>query len=232
MCFSATASFVAGTTLTAIGVVTIRKAERRSELPFAMIPLLFGIQQLVEGAIWLTLRFDAPALRQIMTYIYSMFSHVVWPIYVPFALRFLESTPWRKQALLAFLAAGVLVGGYLLFFLIAYPVVAQIDSAHVVRHVLYVSPHFFLAPVMVLYLAATCASCFVSSHPFVQLFGVLQLISFIAAYLFYATALISVWCFFAAVLSLLIYVHLHHRHLGGFPKTGDLPSRSGAQPAS
>jgi len=63
MCFSATASFVAGTSLSAIGVATIRKAERRSELPFAMIPLLFGIQQLVEGIIWLTFRYDAPVLK-------------------------------------------------------------------------------------------------------------------------------------------------------------------------
>jgi len=72
MCFSATASFVAGTSLSAIGVATIRKAERRSELPFAMIPLLFGIQQLVEGIIWLTFRYDAPVLKQTMTYVYSV----------------------------------------------------------------------------------------------------------------------------------------------------------------
>jgi hypothetical protein len=44
MCFSATASFVAGTTLSTIGVVTITKVKQRSELPFALIPLLFGIQ--------------------------------------------------------------------------------------------------------------------------------------------------------------------------------------------
>ncbi len=45
MCFSASASFIAGTSLCAIGVATVKRAEARSELPFAMIPLLFGIQQ-------------------------------------------------------------------------------------------------------------------------------------------------------------------------------------------
>ena len=220
MCFSATASFVAGASLVAVGVATIRKTERRSELPFAMIPLLFGMQQVVEGVLWLTFRYDAPELRQTMTYGYSVFSHVLWPIYIPFALGFLESTPWRKRALLAFQAAGLLVGVYLLFFIITRPVVAEIDGMHIVRHMVYVSPHFFLAPVMVLYLAATCVSCFVSSHPFVRLFGVLALISFIAAYLVYAKALVSVWCFFAAVLSLIIYLHLRYRDLGGFPKPG------------
>jgi hypothetical protein len=228
MCFSATASFVAGTALSTIGVVTIRKAERRSELPFAMIPLLFGIQQLVEGIIWLTFSYDAPLLKQTMTYGYSVFSHVVWPIYVPFAVGFLESAQWRKRALLGFQAAGLIVGVYLLFILITRPVVAQIDSLHVGRHILYVSPHFFLAPVMVFYLAATSISCFVSSHPFVRLFGGLLLVTFISAYLLYARALISIWCFFAAVLSLIIYLHLRYRKLGGFPKSETHRSSAGA----
>ena len=228
MCFSATASFVAGTSLSAIGVATIRKVERPSELPFALIPLLFGIQQLAEGVLWLALGRDAPALRAVMTYGYSAFSHVLWPIYIPFALYLLESTPWRKRALLVFQAAGLVVGLYLLFFLITSPLVAQSDAHHIVRHIVYVSPHFFLAPVMLLYLAATCASGFVSSHPFARLFGMLSLGAFIASYLVYARALVSIWCFFAAVLSITIYLHLRYRRLGGFPEstaqmTGTVP---------
>ena len=227
MCFSATASIVAGTSLSAIGVATIRRAELRTELPFAMIPLLFGMQQFVEGILWLTIGHDAPVLQQTMTYVYSVFSHVFWPIYIPFALGFLESTPWRKRVLLGFQAAGLIVGGYLLYFLITSPVVAQIDGQHIVRHIIYVSPHFYLAPVMVLYLAATCVSCFVSSHPFVKLFGVLALLSFIAAYFFYTRALVSVWCFFAAVLSAIIYLHLRYRDLGGFPAPATHRPRAG-----
>ena len=46
MCFSATASFITGGVLSAVGVVTIKKAEKKSEIPFASIPLLFGIQQM------------------------------------------------------------------------------------------------------------------------------------------------------------------------------------------
>lgn len=214
MCFSAPASFVAGTVLSAIGVATIKRVERRTELPLALIPLLFGIQQLVEGVLWLTLSRDAPVLRQTLTYVYSVFSHVWWPIYVPFAVGMLESTPWRKRTLIAFQVAGLVVGLYLLFIIVTQPIVAEIDGGHIVRHIVYVSPHFYLAPVMVLYLAATCVSSFISSHPFVRLFGVLALVSFIAAYLFYSRALVSVWCFFAAVLSIVIYVHLRYRTLG------------------
>ena len=213
MCFSATASFTAGAALSAIGVMTIRRVERRSELPFAAIPVLFGIQQTVEGVIWLTFRHDAPVLRQAMTDVYSLFSHVLWPIYVPLALYFLEATPWRKKVMLAFQVVGAAVGLYLLYSLIARPIVAEVID----RHIVYLSPHFFLGPVIVAYVAATCFSEFFSSHAFVRLFGALALLSFIATYQFYTRALVSVWCFFAALLSVLIFAHLRFRRLGGFP---------------
>jgi len=214
MCFSASASFIAGTSLCAIGVATVKTVEARNELPFAMIPLLFGIQQLTEGVIWLTFSHDAPLLRQTMTYLYSIFSHVLWPMYVPFAMGVMEAVRWRKKAIFAFEAAGVIVGLYLLYFIVTSPVVAEVVGSHIV----YVSPHFYLIPMIIFYLAATCVSCFFSSHGFVRLFGVLALLSYIAAYVIHVEALVSIWCFFAAILSLLIYLHLRFRDFGGFPK--------------
>ncbi len=194
-----------------------------------MIPLLFGIQQLIEGVLWLTFVHDAPLLKQAMTYAYSGFSHALWPIYVPFAIGVLETARWRKRTLVLFQAAGLVVGLYLLYFIVTRPVVAVIS-----KHIVYVSPHFYLAPVMVLYLAATCVSAFFSSHRFVNLFGALSLISFIGAYAIYAHALVSVWCFFAALLSILLYVHLRFRGLGGFPAHAaglDSNNREGRVPA-
>lgn len=49
MCFSATTSFAAGSVLWVVGIATLMKAKRKSELPFAMIPLLFGVRQFIEG---------------------------------------------------------------------------------------------------------------------------------------------------------------------------------------
>ena len=219
MCFSASASFIAGTSLSAIGVAALKKTETRTEQPFAAIPLLFGIQQLSEGVIWLTFRHDAPLLKEAMTYVYSGFSHVLWPIYVPFAMGVLEAVRWRQRAFAAFEIAGIAVGLYLLYAIVARPLIAEVVGGHIV----YASPHFYLFPVMVFYLAATCVSCFFSTHGFVKLFGVLSLLSFIAAYLVHVTALVSIWCFFAAILSLLIYIHLRFRQLGGFPTAAAAP---------
>ena len=226
MCFSASASFIAGASLSGIGVTALTNVETKTERPFAMIPLLFGIQQLTEGVIWLTFSHDAPILKTVMTHVYSGFSHVLWPMYVPFAMGVLEAVPGRKRTFLAFEVAGVAVGLYLLYFLVTVPVVAEVIGMHIV----YDSPHFYIVPVMVFYLAATCVSCFFSSHTFVRLFGVLALASFVAAYLVHVRALVSIWCFFAATLSLLIYVHLRFRDLGGFPREPSFPPATSATP--
>jgi hypothetical protein len=213
MCFSATASFISGATLTGIGVATIRCVRKKTEMPLALIPLLFGAQQLTEGVIWLTFGTNALLLRDVMTIVYSIFSHVLWPIYVPLAIGVLEVTRWRKKVIFIFQIAGLVVGLYLAYFIATQKVVAEVVS----RHIIYVSPHFFLPEVMVLYLAATCVSCFFSSVRLVNLFGILISAFFIVAYIVYVNALVSIWCFFAAILSVVIYIQLKHRRFSCSP---------------
>ena len=204
MCFSATASFSAGAVLLVIGSLTLRSASRPRELAFAAIPLLFAIQQLIEGVIWLTFRVDAPLLNSVMTHAYSFFSHVLWPVYVPVAVVLMEPAGWRRRALTAFVAAGAAVAAYLLYVLVAFPILSRPTG----QHIEYVSPHFFAAVTMTLYLLSTALSPLLSTHRMVGVFGVLALLSFGAAYAFYATWFISVWCFFAALLSAVIYLHV------------------------
>ena len=79
MCFSASASFIAGAALVTAGIATLRIVRRPSEIPFAAIPLLFGLQQLIEGLIWLSFRDASPLANSTLTFVYSLFSHVVWP---------------------------------------------------------------------------------------------------------------------------------------------------------
>ena len=204
MCFSAIASFSTGSLLLGLGALTLKSVRHPRELPFAAIPLLFAIQQLSEGVIWLTFRVDAPLLNAVMTHVYSFFSHVLWPIYVPVAVLLIEPPGRRRKALLVFVAAGITVGAYLLYFLVAFPVVSRPTG----QHIEYVSPHFFAATTMTLYLLSTTVSPILSTHRTVKVFGVLALLSFAAAYYFYATWFISVWCFFAAVLSGTVFLHL------------------------
>ena len=216
MCFSATASFTAGAVLLGVGTLTLRSAlasrqsfqsRQRRELPFAAIPLLFAIQQLIEGVIWLTFRVDAPLLNAAMTHLYAFFSHVLWPAYVPLAVLLIEPPGRRRQLLFVFAAGGFAVAAYLLYILLVFPVVSRPTG----QHVEYVSPHFFAAVTMTLYLLSTTASPLFSTHRWVKAFGGLALLAFGAAYYFYATWFISVWCLFAAMLSAVVYLHFGTR---------------------
>jgi len=200
MCFSATASFGAAALLLGVGAVTWKSARRARERPFAAIPLLFAVQQLSEGVIWLSFRHEAPLLNAVMTQIYTFFSHVLWPIYVPVAVLLIEPPGWRRKALLALVAAGAAVGASLLYVMFGFPVVSRPTG----QHIEYVSPHFFAALGMTLYLLSTTISFMLSTHRAVQRFGLPVLLSFAAAYWLYTTWFISVWCFFAAVLSVLV----------------------------
>ena len=210
MCFSATASFSAGALLLGIGTVTLRSAlatHQRRALPFAAIPMLFAMQQLIEGVIWLTFAEEVTRLNAAMTYAYSFFSHVLWPVYVPVAVLLMEPAVWRRRTLTAFVAAGAAVGAYLLYVLLAYPIMSRPTGQHIV----YDSPHFFAAATMTLYLLSTAISPLLSTHRWVVVFGALAMLSFAAAYAFYAMWFISVWCFFAALLSAVVGVHFGAR---------------------
>ena len=100
-----------------------------------------------------------------------------------------------------------MVGSYLLYVLVTYPVVSRPTG----QHIEYVSPHFFAAVAITLYLLSTSVSLALSTHRVVKLFGALALLGFVAAYYFYAVWFISVWCLFAALMSAVICLHFAPR---------------------
>ena len=207
MCFSATASFTAGTALVVLGTLAVRQVRRRSELPFALIPALFGIQQLIEGALWMTFSNPNAELNHWLTHIYSFFSHVLWPFYVPLAVFLLEPVRWRRKVLLGITIAGAAASLYLLYFLVMEPTVSRVVG----HHIDYISRHFYIGEVLALYVLATCASSLISSYPAVRWFGVATSISLVLAAVIYSAWFISAWCFFAAAISVFVLLHFYRR---------------------
>lgn len=203
MCFSAVASFTAGAVLVGIGTLTIRRVEAAREFPYALIPLAFGAQQITEGALWLSFTDESSHLNSALTHIYQFFSHVLWPIFVPLAVRLLEPVPWRRSMLMALAVIGAAVGLYLFYFLLTDPTQSRILG----QHIDYISPHFYVRLVLVGYILATCASSLLSSHRPVQWFGVATTIAMLAAAGLYRTWFISVWCFFAAAISVVVLAY-------------------------
>ena len=207
MCFSALASFTAGAALLVAGVASARLTRHPRELPYALIPLCFGVQQLLEGALWLTLPQAPHCLNAPLTQAYSAFSQVIWPIYIPAAVYLLEPPGWRRRAIALIAFGGATVGLYLLWYMVQVPVVAQLSGGHIA----YVFPHFHQPLATVLYLFAACVSPLLSSWPRVRWFGVLASLSLVAAAYFYAQWFISSWCFFAALLSAVVWLQFAGR---------------------
>ncbi len=212
MCFSASASFTAAGLLLGLGGVAARRTRCVAELPYALIPFWFGVQQLMEGALWLT--FGEPqqaCLNAVLTQGFSAFSQVIWPLYIPLAVWLLEPAGWRRHAIAVLSVAGATVSVYLLWYLVQVPAVAQPEG----RHIAYIFPHFHQPLATALYLLGACVSPLLSRFGRVRWFGALATLSLLVTAFFYAQWLISVWCFFCAVLSSVIVLHFPARASGG-----------------
>ena len=208
MCFSATASFSAGSILIGISALAVHRLQRKAELAYALIPALFGTQQLLEGALWLTFPDKSPSLHHGLTQAYSVFSQIVWPVYTPAAVLLMETTPWRRRLVLGSMLAGGWVSAFLLWNLVHVSVVSQVLGQHIV----YIFPHFHQTTATGLYLLGTCVSPVFSGWRAVRWFGLAISASLVVTFIFYFVWFTSVWCFFAAALSSIVLLHFPLRH--------------------
>ena len=205
MCFSASASFSAGVVLTVIGIVTIKKTQHKSQLWFASIPLVFGVQQFAEGVLWLTLPDPEMVKTQIAaTYVFIFFAQVIWPIWVPISVLMLGKKDTRKLIQRILVGAGILAGGYLAYCLFTYNVEANIIGHHISYKQDY--PISVRSYGIVLYVSATVASLFFSHIKRMWILAVLIVIAYVITALFYEHYVLSVWCFFSSIISVYIYI--------------------------
>jgi hypothetical protein len=200
MCFSATASFTASAFLAAIGVATLSKTKNRRAWLLSAVPLLFAVQQLVEGLIWVSLK-SWPTYTLPLTHVFLFFALFLWPIYTPLMILLLEPNKLRRIIIAFFCAGGAIVGT--LFYA---NFLAQPEAVRVLNRCLYY-PSQILHPELLkyFYILVTVGSGLISSRLIVKLFCLLVLISSIITYYFYSNNFTSVWCFFAAVISVTLF---------------------------
>jgi hypothetical protein len=208
MCFSAEASFGAGVVLSVIGVVSIKKAKSSSQIYFASIPLLFAVQQYTEGFLWLSLSNPTYApLQQVTTYIFLFFAQVVWPVWVPFSIIKLKPKASRGILEKILVGIGTLVSLYLAYCLLTFPVEAEILG----NHISYIQnyPAAISLYCGLLYIIATIAPPFFSPIRRMWMLGTSILISYIITTIFYTDYIVSVWCFFASIISIAVLAVLY-----------------------
>ena len=205
MCFNASFSFGASAVLGVIGLVTLKKTKSPLQFAFASIPMIFAIQQFVEGVLWLAMQQpDFIINQQIATYIFIVIAQVIWPVWVPFSIMLMEEEKKRKKILSLLVVIGAFSSIVGIYHIMYYHVVAQNDCHHI-KYV-FNDPWILLPLINLFYVLTTVISLFVSSVKGMNLFGVLTAITLIIAQLFFEVYRISVWCFFAAIVSCMIFI--------------------------
>jgi hypothetical protein len=199
MCFSATASFAAAGVLTATGVVAYKKAGKDAALClYAGIPLLFAIQQAIEGWQWLV---DRPStISTILGYGFLFFAYLVWPSYIPYTVFRLEKDPRRKHLSHDLMIVGFMATVYGLVVLGYEPLLVSI-LGHSINYQIYAA---YSEVAIALYVAIICGALLLSTRKRVNVFGCVLLLSYgLSTWIFNAT-FTSVWCYFSALLSAVV----------------------------
>lgn len=204
MCFSPEASFAGGVIISAIGVATFKKVHKTSQLLFASIPIFFGIQQITEGILWLILpSSDYISIQKFSTYLFLIMADVLWPIMIPLSILFMEEIKERRRILWIILGIGASLSTYYAYCLWSFHVNPQI----IVYHIQYNNdfPKSVSMSAFTVYLISTITPFFVSSINRTHLLGILMFFSCLVTALFFTQYLTSVWCFFAALISGVIF---------------------------
>lgn len=202
MCFSAEASFIGSAALAVIGTATFNMVKQTQNKLWAAIPLLFAVQQFCEGIVWLELNetIAHSALTVLAKELYLFFALALWVMWIPLAFAVAEPSPTRKKVLQVILVFGVLLA------------IIQLDSFSIFssrpsvkgRSLEYQTesiPYKTLG-----FLLAVSLPPLISSLKYMKIFGLLLIISYLAAHYFYQATFVSVWCFFAGFVSLVLYL--------------------------
>lgn len=224
MCFSATVSYGAAAVLVPTGLYAVQQA-RQLRPPYfvmALVPIFFGVQQAFEGRVWQLIEAGDAAGAVPFALAFHFFSHFLWLWWIPLASYVVEESPLRKRIFLGVGTFGLLAGGLVFFAMLFNPAWMTVEVEH---HSLVYNVHAdWQAPIEVnipipasaLYGLIILVPLLFSGHRHLRVFGVLVALSIALASAAYGYAFVSVWCFFAAVLS--IYFVFVLRRLAG---TGD-----------
>jgi len=205
MCFSAGASFAGGVVITAIGVMTVRRNSDPSRRLFAAIPLIFGVQQISEGFVWVALQSSGNDLMlSIASYVFLFAAVVLWPFYLPLSVMLMEKEKNLRRLLIPFLVVGITVSLYYGARLLVNEIEPRISSHHIKYSGNF--PQQWAQIAFAGYAAATLIPLFISSVRKMWLLGLLMAFSCLVSGIFFKEYLTSVWCFFAALISGVIWL--------------------------
>lgn len=206
MCFSPQGDLAGGIVVSAIGVDACRHLRgRRSQLLLAATPLLLGVHQIDEALVWWSAEGDlSHTVGRVAMWIYLVIAMVVVPILVPLSIWHMAPTRRRRWALAPFVALGIGVAGVLLATMLRGPVTVTPGDYHLAYSIGLKDG----IVVVGLYIVATCGSLLFSGYRHILVFGLANLAAVIVLARLTADGFASLWCFYAALTSGAILLHL------------------------
>jgi hypothetical protein len=211
MCFSATASFSAAGVLSVIGLLAHKQIRDSRYTMIASVPLLFAVQQVAEGVVWVTMGSAQHQMVQTLAmYVFLFFALCVWPTWMPVAAWLCESRRDKKRMLGIISCLGFFVSLCSIYVLLYNPIEAKIFNCSIWYNIDMQSIITRNVDVLI-YAFAVLSPLFISSLPRAKFLGAVTLFSLIFTYVWMNVTLLSVWCFFSAVLSMLFYYSLRLR---------------------
>lgn len=213
MCFSATASFAASAVLLPLGAYSLKQS-RQFKKPywvFAIYPLAFGIQQAAEGWLWLLLEDPIQPATRLPALIFMFFSHLFWLFWVPLSSAMVEDHRFKRRLFFAIAALGGLYGLSMYIPAVLYSdwLTLRLHQHSIVYDVrLFYDQEVPRLAVRALYAILVLLPLLATSHREVRSFGWLILASVIVASIYFVETFVSVWCYFAAIISAYIFYML------------------------
>jgi hypothetical protein len=195
MCFSATASFTVSAILLPAGLYCLNSARKKdiSFSPIAIIPIVFAIQQACEGFVWLG--YQQAALG------FLFFALAFWPFWIPFSAWTTNPCP---------LLTSLTLLGTTFFWMLYIPVLFNTVDINVVNHSI---QYVFHVPILdhisedvlrLFYILVVILPVFAFNNRVITFSGILVGISALICHVILSYAFISLWCFFAALVSALL----------------------------
>lgn len=217
MCFSASASYSASVVLIGAGAYAFHLSGRLNSpwwKLWALVPVFFGVQQAMEGRVWQTLGAGEPDAAVPFALGFHFFSHFLWLWWLPLASFLVEPGKIRQRIFGGCALFGVFAGTLVISVMLLHPewilIGMREHSITYKFHTPWRSDIDLPITPAALYALTILVPLWFSSHKQIRVFGWLAALSSVFTSVFYDYAYISVWCFFAALLSLYLVYMIRH----------------------
>ncbi|BAF72238.1 DUF6629 family protein [Sulfurovum sp. NBC37-1] len=193
-----------------VGIMTLKKVSSPNEVVFASLPLFFSLHQFTQGFVWLGMDhlIGGRALHMAES-IFVFYAQGLLQFLVPLAIWLLQPAGIRKHLIAFLMFLGALLTAYSLWKLSIVPTHVSIVDG-VLAYDNPATKHLWLA---VGYIITTCGALILSSSIAIQLFGWLNLLGLTVVYLIKPYGFTSLWCLYAAGVSILLYFYFVERRI-------------------